>query len=252
MSRNLQQAVQAAKTSLPSQASRTPLVCARCLRAQAIQHQSRTYAWQDRSFVTGRQARQEPSTAPSSATPSQANVPQTHYDFFPQTFPHGPPPASPFTPDLKALRKEFLQLQAKAHPDLVGAGQKRHAEALSSRINEAYKVLQDPLKRAQYLLLQRGIDVEDESAKMSGGPLLMEVMEAREAVEEAASEEEVEALRGENNARIADSVQILENAFAKSDWDAAAHEAMRLRYWMNIAESIHGWDKEKGGGAIHH
>ncbi|KAK5127147.1 hypothetical protein LTR85_008507 [Meristemomyces frigidus] len=179
-------------------------------------------------------------------------APQTHYDFFPKTFPDGPPPHAPFSPDLKQLRKEFLQLQAKAHPDMVPASQKRQAEALSARINEAYKTLQDPLKRAQYLLSLQGIDVEDDSAKLTENALLMEVMEAREAVEEVEDEEELAAIRAENDERIAGSVDVLEVAFTAGELDEAAQEAIRLRYWMNIEESIQGWEKGKGGGIIHH
>lgn len=179
-------------------------------------------------------------------------MPQTHYDFFPETFPHGPPPKSPFNPDLKRLRREFLQLQAKSHPDLASSDKKRQAEATSMRINEAYKALQDPLKRAQYLLSLRGIDVEDESAKLSENALLMEVMEAREAVEEVENEEELASIREENNGRIDASVGVLEEAFAAEDVERAAQEAIRLRYWMNIEESIHGWEKGKGGGVLHH
>ena len=120
------------------------------------------------------------------------------------------------------------------------------------RINEAYKALQDPLKRAQYLLSQRGIDVEDESAKLSENELLMEVMEAREAVDDVESEEDLQSIRQENNQRIDASVSALEGAFKTEDMELAAQEAIRLRYWMNIEESIHGWEKGKGGGANHH
>lgn len=120
------------------------------------------------------------------------------------------------------------------------------------RINEAYKTLQDPLRRAQYLLAQRGIDVEDESAKLSENALLMEVMEAREAVDDVENEEELASLRAENNARIERSVAVLEDAFAKEELEVAAQEAIKLRYWFNIAESIQGWEKGSGGGAIHH
>jgi len=77
-------------------------------------------------------------------------------------------------------------------------------------------------------------------------------MEAREAVEEAESEEEVGVLRRENEGRIAGSVGVLEVAFGGGEWEAAAQEAIRLRYWMNIEESIRGWEKGKGGGAVHH
>lgn len=120
------------------------------------------------------------------------------------------------------------------------------------RINEAYKTLQDPLKRAQYLLSLRGIDVEDESAKLSENALLMEVMEAREAVEEVEDEEGLMEIKKENDERIRQSVEVLDAAFGKSDMDRAAEEAVRLRYWMNIEESIHGWEKGKGGGILHH
>lgn len=154
--------------------------------------------------------------------------------------------------DLKQLRKEFLQLQAKAHPDLAPQDRKRQAEALSMRINEAYKTLQDPLKRAQYLLRLQNIDVEDESAQLNDNALLMEVMEAREAVEEVEDEEDLVELKASNQTRVEESERILEETFKHGDMESAANEAVRLRYWKNIEESIQGWEKGKGGGMIHH
>jgi molecular chaperone HscB len=122
------------------------------------------------------------------------------------------------------------------------------------RINEAYRTLQDPLKRAQYLLAQQGIDVEDEAAKLdeADAALLMEVMEAREAVDEVADEEGLGRIREENDRRVGESVRVLEGAFRDRAWDTAKREAIRLRYWMNIEESIRGWEKGKGGGVVHH
>lgn len=233
-------------------APRNTWICANCRRA-ALQNAPGSSSGPQRHFTSSVPLRQEASAAASSQHEGvRSQAPQTHYDFFPETFPNGPPPRSPFTPDLKQLRREFLQRQAKTHPDLAPADQKRQAEATSMRINEAYKALQDPLKRAQYLLSLRGVDVEDESAKLSENALLMEVMEAREAVEEVEDEEGLASIREENNGRIDASVRILETAFAGEDVDAAAQEAIRLRYWMNIEESIHGWEKGKGGGVLHH
>lgn len=177
---------------------------------------------------------------------------QTYYDLFPQTFAAGPPPQSPFTPDLRVLRKEFLQLQAKAHPDLAAPERKRQAEAMSATINEAYKTLQDPLSRARYLLSLRDVDLEDDSMKLSENELLMEVMEAREAVEGVENEEELGTLRQENQERIDDSVHALEQCFAAGDIQGAAQHAIRLRYWKNIEESIQGWESGKGGGLLQH
>ncbi|OCL08038.1 Co-chaperone Hsc20 [Glonium stellatum] len=187
---------------------------------------------------------QSPPTPTATATPPQT-PPQTHYDLFPQTFPHGPPPASPFTIDLAALRKEFLALQARAHPDLHPPPHKPRAQALSARINDAYRTLCSPLQRAQYLLSLRGIDVSgDEAARVEDDVgLLDEVMEAREAIEEAGGEEEVEVLRAVNEARVESSVRGLEEAFAGGDVEAARREAVRLRYWVNIRESLDAWER---------
>lgn len=241
----------AANTTRQESATRAPFVCSSCERAA----QRRQNAWtglSSRAFATSSDKRQESSTANAQQPQRESIAPQTHYDFFPNTFPNGPPPNSPFIPDLKQLRKEFLQLQAKTHPDLAAQDQKRQAEAISARVNEAYKTIQDPLRRARYLLSLRGIDVEDESAKLEENELLMEVMEAREAVEEVEDEEQLVGIREQNNVRINESVGILSEAFAEGDMERAAKEAVRLRYWMNIEESIQGWEKGKGGGVLHH
>ncbi|EKG21816.1 Heat shock protein DnaJ [Macrophomina phaseolina MS6] len=170
----------------------------------------------------------------------------THYTFFPKTLPHGPPPAGPFAIDLRALRNEFLQLQAGAHPDRHSGADKRRAEALSARINEAYRALQNPLLRAQHLLQLRGIDVaEDERLKVEDPELLMEVLEARERIEEAESEEALQDMKEENERRIEQSVEVLDRAFKEDDMDKAKEEAVRLRYWVNIKDSLDAWEPGK-------
>lgn len=174
----------------------------------------------------------------------------THYDLFPQTLPAGPPPAGAFEIDTRALRREFLTLQATAHPDVAsggrGAAQKRRAEAASARINDAYRTLTHPLSRAQHLLNLRGIDVaNEETARVEDPELLMLVLETREAIEEADSEEALEPLREENERRVRESEGRLAGAFARDDLREAREEVTRLRYWVNIRESIHNWERGK-------
>ncbi|KAI1401571.1 Co-chaperone Hsc20 [Hypoxylon fuscum] len=177
----------------------------------------------------------------------EAKPVKTHYDLFPQTIPEGPPPAGPFAIDVRALRREFLTLQATAHPDLAPAGeQKRRAEAASAYINGAYRTLAHPLLRAQYLLSLRGIDVaNEETARVEDPDLLMLVLETREMIEEAQSEEELEPLKAENEARIKNSEDLLARAFATDDVEEARHEVTRLRYWTNIRDSIQNWERGK-------
>lgn len=73
----------------------------------------------------------------------------------------------------------------------------------------------------------------------------MEVMAAREVIEEATSEQELEEVRVENNERIQVCLEELEGAFEREDVTAAVRETVRLRYWENIRESIDAWEEGK-------
>ena len=68
--------------------------------------------------------------------------------------------------DLAPLEKEFYELSRKLHPDLnARAGSKEQEWSLeqSSRLNDAYRTLKDPIKRTQYLLQIEGIQLEEQS-----------------------------------------------------------------------------------------
>ncbi|KAK7191929.1 hypothetical protein DPSP01_013351 [Paraphaeosphaeria sporulosa] len=236
--RPIASALRAPASFSPSRQAALPSPCLLCLRR-----------------IPSRPSRRHQSTATnpstSTATPdgrgsTPQSIPETHFDFFPTAIPHGPPPTGHFTIDITALKREFLQLQARAHPDLHPPESKNKAQALSARINEAYKTLQNPLLRAQYLLSLRGIEVaEDEAATVDDPELLMEVLEARERIEEAESEEELVKMKAENDERIAESVRILEGAFKQDDVESAKGEAVKLRYWINIKEGLDSWEKGK-------
>lgn len=193
--------------------------------------------------------------------------PLPYYSLFPQTLPSGAPPDGAFDIDLRALRSEFLQLQAASHPDYHHSASsssstpgsnpssshsepRRKAEALSSHINSAYKTLSSPLLRAQYILAERyGIDLAgDEASRISGPPdpeLLSEVLYARETIEDAGCEADLEGLTAENDARIGEAVEKLGKALEGGDIARAVGETVRLRYWENIRESIRNWEGGK-------
>jgi molecular chaperone HscB len=99
----------------------------------------------------------------------------------------------------------------------------------------------------------QGIETaEDEAGRVEDPELLMEVMEAREAVEHCQTEQELEEIKEENEARVAETEGVLAERIEAGDWEGARAEAVRLRYWVNVRESIEGWEKGKGGGEIHH
>ncbi|KAJ5637245.1 Heat shock cognate protein BC-terminal oligomerization [Penicillium lividum] len=174
-----------------------------------------------------------------------------YYTIFPRTIPAGPPPASSFDISVGDLRREFLQLQNLVHPDKYPSGDaKQHAEAMSARINEAYRTLLDPLQRAQYLLREwHGIDVtaEDGASKHALDPqTLMEVMEVQETIEEVGAspeaEAEINALKKENDQRIEACVKSLGGAVDQGDIETARKECVRLRFWYSVGEGLREWE----------
>lgn len=209
------------------------------------------------------------SSSPSPATSDAPQGPPSFYALFPKTFPLGAPPVGPFHVDVRALRTEFLQLQAAAHPDFhhsAGGGAaseasssgnghssaRARAEALSSLINEAYRTLASPLLRAQYLLRQRfDVDLANDESTLQGGgnnkdmELLMAVLEVREEIEQAKSEEDLDPVRDANNVRMKASEAVLADAFKADDAAAARREAVRLRYWVNIDDALRNWERGK-------
>ncbi|KAE8356950.1 HSCB C-terminal oligomerization domain-containing protein [Aspergillus coremiiformis] len=204
------------------------------------------------------QPRRFASTSPSpNATPTDTtnaiNIPNitNYYTIFPKTLPAGPPPSAPFEIPVSDLRREFLQLQNIIHPDKYPPGPtKQQAEALSARINEAYRTLSDPLARAQYLLHElHEIDVtaEDGAAQHALDPeTLMEVMAVQETIEEVGSDPGAEStiaeLKKQNEARVVDCVGELATAFDAGDIESARKECVRLRFWYNIAQGLKEWE----------
>jgi molecular chaperone HscB len=147
-----------------------------------------------------------------------------------------------FALDADALDAAYRAVQTQVHPDrfaAAGDAQKRIAMQWATRTNEAYGTLRDPLKRATYLLLLRGIDIGAENNTAMEPAFLMQQMEWREAIEDAAGARNVGALdallgelRGEKRARLARLGALLD-----SGADQAAAEAVRQLMFIERVES---------------
>ena len=90
--------------------------------------------------------------------------------------------------DLDALEDSYRALSRLVHPDRFAtaeAREKRFSLEWSTRLNEAYATLRDPLKRAEYLLNLSGVPTQDESRTVMDPAFLSEQMEFRERLEEA-------------------------------------------------------------------
>jgi len=85
------------------------------------------------------------------------------------------------------LQTRFYELSRKLHPDLFtrkSETEKRYALEASSILNDAYRTLRDPVKRANYVLKQAGFDIGEQRSKDVPPELLEEVFELNMALEE--------------------------------------------------------------------
>jgi len=97
------------------------------------------------------------------------------------------------TLDEAALQKRFYELSRQWHPDRFsrkGAEETAKAVENTSLINDGYRTLRDPVKRAEYLLTEEGFAIGEQRSKDVPPELLEEVFELNMALEEMRSGDE--------------------------------------------------------------
>jgi len=89
--------------------------------------------------------------------------------------------------EMPLLEQKFLQLSWKLHPDnFVNASEQEREISLkqSSELNDAYRILRDPIGRCEYLLKIEGERQEGEKKQQAPPELLEEVFELNESLDE--------------------------------------------------------------------
>src|ERR1700688_4135710 len=89
--------------------------------------------------------------------------------------------------EMNALEQKFLELSWKLHPDnFVNATDTERELSLkrSSELNDAYRVLRDPVARVEYLLGLENMRKEGEHKQQAPPELLEEVFELNESLDE--------------------------------------------------------------------
>lgn len=151
-----------------------------------------------------------------------------------------------FAQDAAQIDERWRALQAQVHPDrhaAQGPAAQRVAMQWSTRVNEAYRRLKDPLKRAAYLCELRGVAVEAESNTRMPAAFLMQQMQWREALEEAGTAEAVQRIedevRAESRAMLARVGKLLDGATNQApDVAAAAQEVRALMFVQRFLQDI--------------
>jgi molecular chaperone HscB len=98
--------------------------------------------------------------------------------------------------DLAKINQHYLELQRVVHPDRFAGKSEREklmAVQKTAEINDALAVLKHPVKRAEYMLSERGVDIRAEQQTLQDPMFLMQQMELREALEELPDSNDIDA-----------------------------------------------------------
>lgn len=144
--------------------------------------------------------------------------------------------------DKQLLRGRYLELQKKLHPDQYVskmAHEQRLAMQSTATINQAYSVLNSPLKRAQYLLELAGFNMGNVT---TDSDFLMEQMSLRELVANAPQAADPLAKLCEIEQTIAGDFTELESAYAaaygKGDLVSAGELVVKMQFSSKLNSTL--------------
>jgi molecular chaperone HscB len=127
--------------------------------------------------------------------------------------------------DQEALQQRFYALSRQWHPDRFGrksAAEQAEALRATAILNDGYRTLREPVKRAEYLLKEEGFPIGEQRSKDVPPELLEEVFELNMMLEELKDGDEsarpqLEAAKENFVDLLANVDRELEKLFAKYD-----------------------------------
>ncbi len=145
--------------------------------------------------------------------------------------------------DAAHIRQQYFVLQRQFHPDNAKNTQMRlEFLQISADINTAYHILKDCELRLYYLLKLRGIDILADNPQDQGiapsAAVLMEAMELREEMMEAATTEQKQQFASKIKLIRDNLLNQAIDLLAKNDMQKASNYAIRLRYISKITNII--------------
>ena len=153
-----------------------------------------------------------------------------------------------FTVDLTLINERYLELQRAAHPDRHSGGSERDklvAVQKTAEINDALQTLKHPVKRAEYMLAELGVDLRGEQQTLQDPEFLMQQMELREELEELQSASDPDAAIAEFEKHIAALDKQYSNELAtllasddSAQWHEAADDVRKLKFVYKLRDEL--------------
>lgn len=100
--------------------------------------------------------------------------------------------------DLTSVEKTHRELSRALHPDKyagAGASERRDSLERAVAVNEAFRIVRDPVRRAEALFTLAGVPVGENVEPKSEPAFLMEMLEQREALSDARDARDASKIR---------------------------------------------------------
>jgi molecular chaperone HscB len=168
-----------------------------------------------------------------------------HFELF------GLAPAFGLEPE--GLERRYREIQSQVHPDRfahAGDAERRASLQWTTRVNEAYRTLMDPVQRAKHILELHGVDVAFETNTQMPADFLIQQLELREELEAAVSGKDAAALERLKtdllDSRKALIGQIGEAIDSRKDYAGAAGLVRKLMFLDKLDAEIEAAYEEVG------
>jgi molecular chaperone HscB len=159
-----------------------------------------------------------------------------------------------FDVDLGAAERAHRELSRALHPDrFVGAvpSERRTALTRAVAVNEAWRVVRDPIRRAEALLALAGVEVGEGAEPKAEPEFLMEMLEQREALTDAKRARDLGSVRrlaAEIEARAKAVQQVMSVGFSRGDLGregrALAGKLGELRFYRRFLDEASAIEDE--------
>jgi len=149
-----------------------------------------------------------------------------------------------FDLDAAELATRHRDLSRALHPDKFAgapANERRLSLSRAIEVNDAYRVLKDPIKRAEALLRRANVPVGETNEPKPSPALLMEMMEQREELGDARRGKDlavVRALEERMRAREREVLAAIGELFASNKYEAVLLRLGELRYVRRFLDEV--------------
>jgi molecular chaperone HscB len=152
--------------------------------------------------------------------------------------------------DLTTAEKTHRDLSRALHPDrYVGASATERRSALTKavEVNEAWRIIRDPVRRAEALLELSGVEVGENREPKADPAFLADMLEQREALAEARSGRDLRTVRGlaqEVGERLRAAEAELSRGFASGETRLSLGKLGEIRFYRRFLEEVSAIEDE--------